>query len=1011
MLAPAKRLATTPYVKNAVDPVEAKLAQYIQESKPGQAIARTFHASPLMTLDEKIHQTNLNRGKSFAAGVPAETAQIGGQLAKGVPLKTQRQLWGEFHDAGLSARSPEDAAGALTAVRGDAEAAGALPLFDHWLNSMQEVKGVDVGQGFLQKVRSGDTYLPGVLQKQSALDKLKARWSGESINPLETPEATPSSGEIIPGNVRQNPFNQPRLETEFANLPDSISANPAAAIATREKVTYSNAAQNEVTKQLVNSGGKLESDAIREQIGRDHPEIAPTIMTTPLADLQKTDLYKEAAPVVRQQLASEGRQAVPFTIPTPLTEKGAQETGAVAGPAGKDSVWVDKSTVGKYISNPHTIDGKPVDYTGLNAPTYPTSLTGKAVRGLTNEWRNLETNWKPKYLVERTVSDPVRAYEAGMFPSLKDAVNAWKTYKGRLPSEMETATGKMTGEAAANAARSYDVAKGGMLYGEGRQFKNPWTRLIGGTVQKQQALMRTAEYYKALRAGGSPELANQAMNKFAFNMQDLSPAESRFGKTLAPFYGWVRKNVPFQYSTLARRPGKLAPFAAATASLNRVHLNALEAALTPSFTGAGGYMATGSGPGGINMVQSKDPITAGLNFLSEIVNDPTDMNSMGNPFATLLANQISGQTSTGETLKTGTTPVAGEIGHLMSLIPGLRGLVTKGPDGNWLMNRRAFQYLQLIGPVQSANQTLKSGPGQLGRIISQVAPVNIQNMNMQQQYQYALQDLEAKAKPLTQGQGLPSDTDLSGLGMHKNVPEKLPTSPAMLKKLAKLNPGVPVTTIEAALQARSQAPGSSFMYSPAHAWPTATDVTNASKRGYAYSYNQAAMTPAEKVAAAALASSKTSGGTGYGRHYGGGHYYTRSTKGKAPKVVKLAKAKKMAVSSPTQFKVKALPSSVQAKMPHPVTLKGASSMDQLKASLRGKGLPAIKASTPTAGKMPAHLSAAFRQIAANHFAVGGSTPSNLAELTNMLAQQGLLTPEIIQMLQQEYGSSLGANNG
>ena len=106
----------------------------------------------------------------------------------------------------------------------------------------------------------------------------------------------------------------------------------------------------------------------------------------------------------------------------------------------------------------------------------------------------------------------------------------------------------------------------GGLWNKARKIKNwmPWkqenvlfkTNKAVGTALEDNG--RLAHFIDKLEKGFSAKDAARSVKKFLFDYEDLTWAEKKIFKRVAPFYTWTRKNIPLQLENLIYQPEKYA---------------------------------------------------------------------------------------------------------------------------------------------------------------------------------------------------------------------------------------------------------------------------------------------------------------------------------------------------------------------------------------------------------------------------------------------------------------------
>ncbi len=575
---------------------------------------------------------------------------------------------------------------------------------------------------------------------------------------------------------------------------------------------------------------------------------------------------------------------------------------------------------------------------------------------------------------------------------------------------------------------------------------------------------RGIDFLSTLKQTGSPALAGEAVRKFLFNYDELSKLDRAMKRWVAPFWTWQRKNLPLQVEMLAKQPQKYHHLLQAmdamrsagiqetgkrTAeakpeqyadilALGGVQQRNAERAIGKKIIEAGesvmpAYMK-GLGATLLPAAYKGQPLYWNPNIpAQDLLKIPdyihpfseesaADVLFQTNPLFKTPAALLTNAAAKGDLFGSSPAPVPPWVGET---VQEFDGLAKPAQDiGNpalqtWYTDPAVPWAIKNVSPVLSdlmgltmTNRTDKpfQAMSRLGGL--KVIPYDAPAAARQREYELGSDYDEAKRWLNTVG----IDTQVDP---YANPKTKVPTSPATLKKLLKLN-NMELTqsnldTLKAALEQES-------IYSPMP-WGTLEDVQNAGKRGYIYSYNRPYMTP-EQIAA--VEAQISGGGGGGGRHYGGGWGgYSGGRGGRgggARKVKKITvKDKPPVPRSPgtisgleQMLEMPDLTGAAPLNLPSSVEAGGAapSSLSAIQAAVASGGgmKPTTSGKYPHIGPsgMPAELAMSLQQIVANFMAQrGGPSPANLAALQSMLERAGAVSPEIMALIQQMYASMGG----
>src|SRR5690606_31310069 len=119
-----------------------------------------------------------------------------------------------------------------------------------------------------------------------------------------------------------------------------------------------------------------------------------------------------------------------------------------------------------------------------------------------------------------------------------------------------------------NLAERYGAIRKG-LYGVEIGYRGGLPQLQGFSSQLQMPVRplfaanqviedwtRLGLFINRIKNGDTPQQAAQYVKKYLFDYTDLTPTEQYVMKRIAPFYTWVRKNIPLQMEHLVTTPGK-----------------------------------------------------------------------------------------------------------------------------------------------------------------------------------------------------------------------------------------------------------------------------------------------------------------------------------------------------------------------------------------------------------------------------------------------------------------------
>ena len=1010
-----------------------KAGKAAKTTTPAQFFAKAIHAKPVMTDAEKMALWRYNTSKSLSQGIVGQTAKQGRKLARGVSKSEQRKVYGMMYDV-ANAPSEEAMGEAFRLAYAYANKTGQLALLKHNLQAMRDMSSAEIPAGFLQHIRPG--YLPGIQQGKTnvfkrELENLKRGWRGESVMG-EGDLATPIYQRAIPGrdvNLEMAMKRGGKGWEEISAEHPGFVKNPLEAISAREKTGLSRVLSNQSTKALVREGG-LDQTAevtarVMERASQYGEGVVNQLKFLSPEELKATDMFKSELRNFKQEMSKNGYRPMRYRTGNPKEGLGG---GRVAEEPTREAVWVDQR-LAEFIAG--TPGKRGIGPYSLSSARYPTSTLGKAIRKPTDFWRKLATTWMgPKYFLTRGMGDPFRAYEGGLFPGGKDVLNSLRMMVGRTPGDIKLSTGKTLAGADAEAlVRGLDVSAGGMLYGQGKNLYNPWTKFWNTVNTKQQEFYRQAEFLKGLRKTGEPGSALEALNRVGFNFQDLAAAEARYGKSIAPFYAWSRKNVPFQLGTALKNPGAFVPIAAGQTALeNRApgqEPNWLESMLTPDYIKNQGYLQNVLTTGGMpTSVMPKLPYQS-LNFLPNLLDNPEEISFMGNPIVSMAAELALGKTRTGETLRGGLNPqtapdlrpISDPFGELLSKV----GLATQGVDERtgkpvWKIASKLDWLMKALPPLQAANQMMRTDvPSRAATVLSKLLPTDIRPVDYQRGYLGKLSDTKQRQQTFFENLQSRGGVSTKGPGRYDFTEMMLPPGPQFIYQLLKQQ-GLPKTdeNIQRLYDAITKEGQEEKLISPMP-WGTPEDVRQAYNRKRLYSYNQAAMTPEQIAAWQAHADTLSGGGGGYwgsGRRTTGRIKKVKTTKVKIPnsRGLPISGLGSLAGSTGSALGIPPLGLPAAPNLPNqPNSLQYMVNMlsgAQTAPTAPAGGLTHTTGSTDMG--LPPDMAASLQQIMSAFFAQnGGATPANLAAFQAMMQQQGISSPQIMALIQQVYSSMQG----
>lgn len=216
-----------------------------------------------------------------------------------------------------------------------------------------------------------------------------------------------------------------------------------------------------------------------------------------------------------------------------------------------------------------------------------------------------------------------------------------------------------------------------------------------------------------------------------FDYTDLTPFEQRTMKSVAPFYTWMRKNIPFQLKQFAENPGRQTMFAKAGIESQQA-AGGDKGSIVPDYIGnnlafqvpfgKNNYYTTSAGISDLRAFEGKSGLEEKtIGSLNPLFKVPME----------LIANR---NTFTGQPISDPTThayaPVSNVGRDLLQVlhafhVPGTETGTTSrvGPGGKHIFGPGANPYAAyLMGQVPWANYLLVNGPGSLKRQTRGIPP-------------------------------------------------------------------------------------------------------------------------------------------------------------------------------------------------------------------------------------------------------------------------------------------------
>jgi hypothetical protein len=278
---------------------------------------------------------------------------------------------------------------------------------------------------------------------------------------------------------------------------------------------------------------------------------------------------------IRQQTPARVNQAVEREFGIHLDELAP---GKVAGARGKDLA--------------QKLDLTPVSLPGFQSPQvyFPPEVADglkainkrvtnpEAAKELLQYFDKVQQAWK----LNMTAVNPghhIRNFAGDVFLNFEDGVKnpARYTDAAKVLNTWRDAPENFTmkiGDQTLNAGQLMDLfTRNGGKSGFFRQEFAQTSKSIAGLhpierirqlAEKREDWTRMAHFLDVLeKNGGTKDLeqvaqdAGKRVRKFNIDYGDLTPFEQKFMKRVAPFYTWMRKNIPVQLETLAMDPGKI----------------------------------------------------------------------------------------------------------------------------------------------------------------------------------------------------------------------------------------------------------------------------------------------------------------------------------------------------------------------------------------------------------------------------------------------------------------------
>lgn len=178
--------------------------------------------------------------------------------------------------------------------------------------------------------------------------------------------------------------------------------------------------------------------------------------------------------------------------------------------------------------------------------------------------RNMYSNWFQAYLSGVNPAKlPQRLSQAAQFQAgkLKQITLGNKTYKADEFTRLVEDLGiRGRGWIGSDVQRSFAMELDSMIRWGKLRKATPMQvgKKIGTTVEDNS---RLAVFMDRLAKGQTPKEASQAVRKYMFDYQELTPFEKNVMRRVFPFYTWTRKNAPLQIQNLITKPRKYQVYA------------------------------------------------------------------------------------------------------------------------------------------------------------------------------------------------------------------------------------------------------------------------------------------------------------------------------------------------------------------------------------------------------------------------------------------------------------------
>lgn len=219
-------------------------------------------------------------------------------------------------------------------------------------------------------------------------------------------------------------------------------------------------------------------------------------------------------------------------------------------------------------------------------------------------------------------------------------------------------------------------------------------------IQRENWERLTHYLYRRESQGLGRAEAAQIIRDAHFDYGDLTPTEQKLRRSVAPFYTWTRRNIPYQISSMVQRPGKYAAFPLFTNEMNQASPK-VPGQIVPGFVkdalgfhvpfgGKGNFILPRLGPEDLTMLEH--PKERGSALLSPFIQIPIE----------LATNQRlnSGAPIYGSATSHPRNPISGIAADILSHIPGtdvgqtarrVNGKEVYGPGANPLVSYFAGQ--------------------------------------------------------------------------------------------------------------------------------------------------------------------------------------------------------------------------------------------------------------------------------------------------------------------------------